>query len=54
MPKKPLSADDDEGCQIGVGRTRSRAGADHEKARSRLGGGLEQVRSNAKAGKKQE
>ena len=28
--KKSLSADDDEGCQTGVGRIRGRAGADHE------------------------
>ncbi len=37
--KKSYSTDDDEGCQTRVGRTMSRAGADHEKARSRLGAG---------------
>ncbi len=41
-PGYPFSyadADDDEGCQTEVGRTRSGAGVDHEQARSRLGAG---------------
>ncbi len=54
--KKSLSAADDEGYQTKVGRTRSRAGADCEKARSRLragwgrlGAGQEQCKSREEA-----
>ena len=39
MPNKG-DADDDEGCQTGVGKTRSRAGAGQEQ--SRVGAGAEQ------------
>ena len=35
--KKSKSADDDDGCQTGVGRTRSRAGVGWEQAGSRPG-----------------
>ncbi len=43
-------------AQLGwaLGRTSSRAGADPEHARSRLGAGYEQAGSDARAGKKQE
>ena len=38
VPKKVVKC-----CQTRVGRTRSRAGADHEQARSRVGAGQEQA-----------
>ena len=41
MPKKFVGADDDEGCQTKVGRSRSRKGAGLEqgKSRNRAGAG---------------
>ncbi len=49
MPKKVVSADDDEGCKTGVGRIRDRAGAGQEQARSTLGAGQEQCKSREEA-----
>ena len=45
VSKKSYSTDDDEGCQTGVSRTRSRPGADQEQTGSRPGAGQEQCRS---------
>ena len=49
MPKKV-----DECCQTGVGRTRSRAGADYEKARSKARAGQKHEQSRSRAGTGQE
>ena len=50
--KRRLSPDDDEGCQTGVGRSRSRAGTGAEQALGRAAAG--QARSRSRVGSKQE
>ena len=52
--KKLQGADDDEGYQNGLGRSRSRAGARQEQTRSRLGVGQEQGRGRSRVGAGQE
>ena len=49
-----LGADDDEGCQTGVGRNSSRDWAGAEQGRSRAGAGKEQEQSRTGLGAAQE
>ena len=47
--KKLLGAEDDEGCQTGVGRSKSRAGARQQQSRNRAGAGAQQEQSMGSA-----